>query len=213
MMAHKNVRIECAKHLSRWIDRLDRVATWATFKAGPSSLALIALLSSHFVSYSARASECQQTIGTCAYYACMNERMQCQPEQYFTRFAERYCNIFEAKQDHFSEVGRETLTRIKICLQGKVESETDLTCGNALSKAYGHHRDCYLASGFCALPTHDKFAILSIVYPELRHHGFQVALLQTVAGCIRRGELLDQSEGRSLRSSILLREPISSEYR
>jgi hypothetical protein len=131
------------------------------------------------------ATECAPYVGSCEYYRCREAIQPCGEKGYFMRFGYRYCTTFLTKlKPRVAPRQQDWLERVGTCLQQKVEEIPVITsCTLAKNLAIDSHVDCYMKTGFCAMPFSLKLKLLGIVYPELEHSRMRTVFLDILARC------------------------------
>jgi len=124
--------------------------------------------------------------GACYYYTCREEELglSCGGQGYFEGYGEKYCQIFsDWTVPRLSPPGKAWIDDVRACLidfagQGL---DANMTCGEVKDAAFASHPDCYVGTGFCALPPSDWAAVLATIAPwdnDLRQ------ALATGVGCL-----------------------------
>lgn len=113
---------------------------------------------------------CSELIGTCDYYLCRESVQHCGEDGYFLRFGYHYCSrFFKEVKPNVSEREQQWLERVGSCLQRKVDDiPLYQSCLRAEDEAITSHTECYVQTGFCAMPMSMRFRLFSIVYGELK---------------------------------------------
>lgn len=137
------------------------------------------------ISFSALASDrCQDLIGSCDYYACVEaERLSCGAKGYPIGYGQRYCEKFSAIEFYPSQAGGELAVfpaagndwrdEVRTCLQEEMEeyflSEEPKDCSSLRAFAFNSHPRCYTSGpSFCALKPQSVIRIgLTIQAPDL----------------------------------------------
>jgi hypothetical protein len=119
------------------------------------------------VSSTAIASPCSKYVGSCEYYACLDQEvLSCGDLGYALGYGKKYCERFTALQfaphrtaleeEAFPAVGAVWRDRVKVCLMNELEhyvgNQDALSCGELRSFAFKSHPHCYTRSpSFCEL--------------------------------------------------------------
>jgi hypothetical protein len=103
--------------------------------------------------------------GACEYYACREAEAQCGVDGYLLSYAYRYCNKFRLiTEPKVSHEGQMWLRKIRRCLITTMDvGEPDIDCSSIDSEGYDSHTQCYIDTGFCALPLSDRAAVLATI--------------------------------------------------
>lgn len=114
-----------------------------------------------FATLGAKASECSDLIGTCEYYQCLEKQEKCGKDSYYIDFGLRYCRKYKAQDYKYSEMGKEFLDNIRVCLQDELEREIIRAgelpqCSKIKKIAVQTHKRCYTENHFCNLPESDR---------------------------------------------------------
>ena len=152
-----------------------------------NSLLIIAgVLSSFFISISAWASNCTSQLGQCGYYKCVQDEIRCSDSDYLSGFAIPYCYKYQADQKNYSDRGQIFLSKVRYCLQVKIEdftNENQYACKDLREYAIHSHIGCYLNSGFCELSMAEKMRIVLTAKSDLIHGDVRKAGLETMKLC------------------------------
>jgi hypothetical protein len=111
--------------------------------------------------------ECANLIGSCDYYACINQnRLSCGPKGYPLGYGKKYCEKFSAidfpeaistnQIKLFPGTGNIWRDNVRSCLQTKMESwfasAANKDCSSLRSFAFNSHPECYTdGPSFCEL--------------------------------------------------------------
>jgi hypothetical protein len=130
---------------------------------------------------------CEGLIGNCEYYRCRESIQPCGEDGYFIHFGYRYCKqFFTELSPNVSEREQQWLERVGACLQRKVdEIPIYQSCSNTEDAAIYSHTECYVQTGFCAMPYSLRFRLLGIVYEELKDK----RMIETLMNIIKRCDL------------------------
>ncbi|MBK7078129.1 MAG: hypothetical protein IPH44_38275 [Myxococcales bacterium] len=106
----------------------------------------------------------------CDYYLCRDAAAAngCGATGYYQGFGYEYCERYlEVTTPRLSPAGQRFAHDVRRCLMQAMEDTipVDAACPDVKTAAYASHPDCYLASGFCALPWSDWLAIAATIRP------------------------------------------------
>ncbi|KAF9891876.1 hypothetical protein FE257_002838 [Aspergillus nanangensis] len=103
------------------------------------------------------------------YTECLEARYNCGPSGYPLDAGYKYCSKALEVQDTLSPAGQTWVTDAMLCLEEKLiplaTQEEPGTCAELNDYALSSHPDCYVKSGWCALPLNDWTTILDVVFP------------------------------------------------
>lgn len=138
----------------------------------------------------AYASACEKYVGTCEYYQCQEQELNCGKKGYLLNYGHRFCTkFFHELDEHLSLEGKEWMKSVGNCLQQKIESfnvePNENSCSEIKKLAYRSHSDCYLSAGFCHLPLVDKMKIFVFLKGEFFKYRTQKEGIQVLFQCIR----------------------------
>lgn len=100
------------------------------------------------------------------FYRCAEETLACGPDGYLIGYGAKYAERFYRRtRPWMSARGKLWLDRTLVCLQVTLRDRIDasMSCEDVRTIAYDSHPECYVDSGFCALPWSDWFAVLGTV--------------------------------------------------
>lgn len=101
----------------------------------------------------------------CEAYQRLQGRLHCEPDGYLLGTGYPLCQRFVSIDDQYSLQGRLAMASIRRCLVSSLEAkEATLTCTNVEQEAYDTHVNCYVAAGFCRLPSADQW----LTYAQLK---------------------------------------------
>lgn len=131
-------------------------------------------------------SSCHPDQDSCDYYRCREEERPCGRRGYIQSFGNRYCKKFiNHDMDHFSAKGQKWLTDVRYCLQEKLhQSPVNLSCKRLKKRALAAHYSCYLNTGYCLLPEHDKRHVLKIVGKRVLDPMIMILGLRVTVKCL-----------------------------
>ncbi|MBL8625178.1 MAG: hypothetical protein JNK64_27960 [Myxococcales bacterium] len=106
----------------------------------------------------------------CDYYLCRDAAAatSCGATGYYQGFGYAYCERYlEVTTARLSPAGQRFAHDVRRCLMQAMEDtiDVDAACPEVKAAAYATHPDCYVASGFCALPWRDWLAIAATIAP------------------------------------------------
>ncbi len=121
---------------------------------------------------------CQQLMGRCEYYLCLEEEIGCGSKGYFQNFAYPYCKKYKKSELFFSSKGKEFLQFVRPCLQDQMDKylanvtlETGQNkaelCSEVKSFAIDSHVTCYEQGHFCGLGTFDKLKVEGLAAKQI----------------------------------------------
>ncbi|RMJ25355.1 hypothetical protein PHISP_03797 [Aspergillus sp. HF37] len=103
----------------------------------------------------------------------------------------KYCEKFQEERARLSDAGQEWMVDVMLCLQRKLISQATgtsniTTCAELKDYAFSTHSQCYVDSGFCALPPTDWLAVIEIVSLETMLESFDSlsATTDTAGECV-----------------------------
>lgn len=152
-------------------------------------------------------SACQDLVGTCAYYECIEDNhLACGGDGYLLGFGLYYCNKFSdqnfrslkspMRQEIFPVNGNKWRDDVRECLQVQMETylsdnQESLTCEGLKDFAFGSHPACYTGTNsFCSLPPESILAVgLTLEPQELRDPAVWRQMTETAEICVRQTEL------------------------
>ncbi len=108
--------------------------------------------------------QCEDLIGNCEYYSCIEEKKHCGHKGYLEAFGLKYCLKFHENEDQFCPYGKEWLEKVRSCLMVSVgEFPENTSCKNFKKMAFQSHVPCYLSTGFCELSMKEKKKIFKMI--------------------------------------------------
>lgn len=118
--------------------------------------------------------QCTVLLGSCDYYRCLENGLQCRKNGYLIGFAQKYCerSMRILKQKMESSKSEEWIYKTSYCLQKKVNDESlatspsQVSCEKLQKDAYNSHSTCYVQSGFCDLSFKEKLSVLNSIKEE-----------------------------------------------
>lgn len=121
---------------------------------------------------------CQQLMGRCDYYLCLEEEIGCGPHGYFRSFAYPYCKKYKKSEVLFSSKGKKFLGFVRPCLQDQMDSYlSELPFENSQNKAefcselktfaIQSHVTCYEEGQFCGLGIFDKLKVEGLAAEQI----------------------------------------------
>lgn len=137
-------------------------------------------------------SSCQSHLGSCEYYACLNESFFCPTYNYLSDFGYLYCHHFDAKiKQQLGEEAQVWLESVKLCLQLEIENHKNFDwskpnthqCQKLQQFSIGSHSDCYVQTGYCGLPDQDREKIRRVILPSLWRMDLFQEGLEIFAAC------------------------------
>lgn len=111
--------------------------------------------------------------------------LKCDENHYLYQFGYHYCRLFVEDESVFSKEGAIILQDIRTCLISEMNSDNEMSCENAKSRASDHHVKCYIEKNFCDLPFFDKISVYNRIYKELEDPQFKEAYDKIKAACER----------------------------
>ena len=128
---------------------------------------------------------CQQLMGRCDYYLCLEEEIGCGPRGYFKDFAYPYCNKYKNSELLFSSKGKKFLQFVRPCLQDQMNSYlSNLVlegnqnkvefCSELKSFAIDSHVTCYEQGHFCGLGIFEKLKVEGLAAEQIFDPEIQV---------------------------------------
>ncbi len=120
---------------------------------------------------------CDQYIGTCDFYLCQEQKINCGLDGYNLGFGFKYCSQskFKLYDQMQTQQGQSWVTSVFRCLQKqsflKSETSANRTCDQIQSAAYDSHPDCYSQAGFCELKISEKIKIFQLIKNEILSAG------------------------------------------
>lgn len=120
------------------------------------------------------AENCDVLLGSCAYYRCLEEKLQCGSDGYLMGFAHKYCerSMNTLPQRMESSQSEQWIFKTSLCLQKRIsdgslaENSSRPSCHKLQKDAYSSHSTCYVSSGFCELKFKEKLAVLNSIKAE-----------------------------------------------
>lgn len=117
---------------------------------------------------------CAALLGSCDYYRCLENGLQCGKNGYLIGFAHKYCerSMRTLKQKMESSKSEQWIYKTSYCLQKKVNDESLtvsrplVSCEQLQKDAYNSHSTCYVQSGFCDLSFKEKLSVLNSIKEE-----------------------------------------------
>lgn len=131
---------------------------------------------------------CINQVGSCSYYLCKENELNCGPKGYLVNYGYRYCNKFyQELESKLTASGSQWIQEAAVCLQEKIEHTTtaSTSCLNVKKIAYASHSDCYSQASFCELPIEDKFKIIKFLKYEAFKYQTQKEGLQVLFSCFQ----------------------------
>jgi hypothetical protein len=125
------------------------------------------------------------------WYRCLDTTLAqgegCGPEGYPLGFGAKYADrSFDMTYDELGPDGQAFFVLVASCLQQELATRVtpQTTCAEVWDLGFATHADCYVESGFCALPTADLLVVASMYDPDLGAlPEFQASLVDVAAGC------------------------------
>ncbi len=121
------------------------------------------------------------------FYACVDAQLVdgagCGEDGYPLGFGGRYGQRYwDGAPTTLSEDGQAWVTRVASCLQVSLLDviDRDTTCDAVWTLGFGTHDECYVDSGFCALPVADQLWVFSQIDAADRARPEVVAMGQSV---------------------------------
>lgn len=129
---------------------------------------------------------------TCTFYSvCLESRYHCGPSGYPLAYGYKYCEEFQEERARLSDAGQEWMVDVMLCLQRKLVPQATgmtniTTCAELEDYAFSTHPQCYVDSGFCALPPTDWIAVIEIVSLETLFESLDsvAAMVDTAGECV-----------------------------
>lgn len=122
----------------------------------------------------------------CDFYKDKSKELGCSADNYLTVFGEKYCREFVELEGNFSPSGKKTFAHIRSCLIEELKAAPGLACTNAREIAEQSHVKCYRGSGYCDLPSGDKWTVFKTIWKELFDPGFRGVVSQINEDCANR---------------------------
>jgi hypothetical protein len=136
------------------------------------------------------AQDCSELKTECEYYLCIEAKKKCGDKGYLKSFGYKYCSKFSNRQEsYFSALSQHWIQKTKICLIDSIDIlDPNLSCRSFKKAAFKQHTECYVSSGFCALPRKDKGKILKTIAFELLKPRTIISGVGIVKSCLSRRE-------------------------
>ena len=137
----------------------------------------------------AMAQDCEQYLGSCDFYQCMNSNLGCRPNNYLVKFGFNRCNKFSETQSTYSTIGQDFMNQVRECLQVELLQNKKLNCTNVRKNALDSHVICYQKAGYCELPYRDRVKIGMTVLSDLLQADFIIVANKINFNCVNEGHL------------------------
>ena len=131
-------------------------------------------------------SGCQEFLGDCEYYSCIEGQKRCGKRGYPLGFGKKYCSRFGNLSEQLSEEGQLWMETVRNCLIEKLETVSlEATCREFKREAISQHVPCYVNSGYCELSKKDKKIVLKTIRKSLWRPTLFVAGIRVIHLCKR----------------------------
>ncbi len=125
----------------------------------------------------------------CSFYLDLEAKTACGYEGYPLQFGYRMCEKYRLAEKNQTEGIKEWFPKIRYCLQDYLAKNSGRakTCRQLADMAYASHINCYLNTGYCALPANDVTRILNITGPDILNPHVLAIGTEISAKCMERG--------------------------
>ncbi|GFN82257.1 stanniocalcin-like protein [Plakobranchus ocellatus] len=107
--------------------------------------------------------------GSCDFYLCFEQRLECGKNWYNVKYGEPYCRDFKAYYNRFSETGQKFINASQVCISNELLNwyeRSKIDCHDYTHFAFKALSRCYMKSGFCEAMRSDGINFATIFQPK-----------------------------------------------